>query len=164
MQSLAFAATSRSAILCTALERSRKRQGRPCSRAQLTSLRTKAGTPYPHSAFGHLLSEREGTTQNTSLAKPSLPEGERWKPQNVVFDFRGGRSLDGLRNMADISIPTISLESLNSPTHRATSVRTIGQALEQSGFFIVEDHGISSEKIAECYRVAEMFFTLPEEI
>ncbi|MBT6143739.1 isopenicillin N synthase family oxygenase [bacterium] len=65
--------------------------------------------------------------------------------------------------MADISILTISLESLNSPTHRAASVRTIGQALEQSGFFIVEDHGISSGKIAECYRVAEMFFTLPEE-
>ena len=65
--------------------------------------------------------------------------------------------------MADISIPTISLESLNSPTHRAASVLTIGQALEQSGFFIVEDHGISADQIAECYRVAETFFTLPEE-
>ena len=65
--------------------------------------------------------------------------------------------------MADISIPTISLESLNSPTHRATSVRTIGQALEQSGFFIVEDHGISPGQIAECYGVAESFFTLPEQ-
>ncbi|MBL4641870.1 MAG: 2-oxoglutarate and iron-dependent oxygenase domain-containing protein, partial [Verrucomicrobiales bacterium] len=65
--------------------------------------------------------------------------------------------------MADISVPTISLQSLDSSAHRSDSVRTIGQALEQSGFFIVEDHGISADQIAECYRVAETFFTLPEE-
>ena len=65
--------------------------------------------------------------------------------------------------MADISIPTISLQSLNSPARRAESVRTVGRALEQSGFFIVEDHGISPGQIAECYRVAESFFTLPEQ-
>ncbi len=65
--------------------------------------------------------------------------------------------------MADISIPTISLQSLDSSAHRSDSVGTIGQALEQSGFFIVEDHGISPEQIADCYAVAETFFTLPEQ-
>ena len=65
--------------------------------------------------------------------------------------------------MRDISIPTISLQSLNSSAHRAESVQTVGQALEQSGFFIVTDHGISAEQIAECYRIAESFFTLPEQ-
>ncbi len=66
--------------------------------------------------------------------------------------------------MANISIPTLSLESLNSSDHRAKSVQTIGQALERSGFFIVTDHGISPERIAESYRVAEAFFMLPKEI
>ena len=65
--------------------------------------------------------------------------------------------------MVDTSIPTISLQSLDSSAHRSDSVRTIGQALEQSGFFIVEDHGISPKQIADCYRVAETFFTLPEQ-
>ena len=65
--------------------------------------------------------------------------------------------------MAAISIPTISLQSLDSSAHRSDSVRAIGQALEQSGFFIVEDHRISPEQIADCYRVAETFFTLPEQ-
>ncbi|RTZ64412.1 MAG: isopenicillin N synthase family oxygenase [Verrucomicrobia bacterium] len=65
--------------------------------------------------------------------------------------------------MADISIPTISLQSLVSSAHRAVSVQTVGQALEQSGFFIVTDHGISAGRIADCYRVAGTFFTLPEE-
>ena len=65
--------------------------------------------------------------------------------------------------MADISIPTISLEALDSPAHRAESVRTVGQALEQSGFFIVADHGISAGQIADCYRAAESFFSIPEE-
>jgi len=65
--------------------------------------------------------------------------------------------------MADISIPTISLQSLVSSAHRAVSVRTVGQALEQSGFFIVTDHGISAGQIADCYRVAGAFFALPEE-
>ncbi|MBC8245938.1 MAG: isopenicillin N synthase family oxygenase [Verrucomicrobia bacterium] len=65
--------------------------------------------------------------------------------------------------MAGISIPTISLESLDTAAHRAESVRTVGQALEQSGFFIVTDHGISADQIADCYRVAKAFFMLPEE-
>ncbi|MBT6788555.1 MAG: isopenicillin N synthase family oxygenase [Verrucomicrobia bacterium] len=65
--------------------------------------------------------------------------------------------------MADISIPTISLQSLDTPATRANSVQTIGRALEQSGFFIVEDHSISPGQIAECYGVAESFFTLPEQ-
>ncbi len=66
--------------------------------------------------------------------------------------------------MANISIPTLSLQSLTSPDHRARSVQTIGHALERSGFFIVTDHGISPGQIAECYRAAEAFFRLPEEI
>ena len=65
--------------------------------------------------------------------------------------------------MRDISIPTISLQSLDSSAHRTVSVQTVGRALEQSGFFIVEDHGISADQIADCYRVAETFFSLPEE-
>ncbi len=65
--------------------------------------------------------------------------------------------------MADISIPTISLEALDSPAHRAESVRTVGQALEQSGFFIVADHGISAGQISDCYRAAASFFSMPEE-
>ncbi|MEE2947266.1 MAG: 2-oxoglutarate and iron-dependent oxygenase domain-containing protein, partial [Verrucomicrobiota bacterium] len=65
--------------------------------------------------------------------------------------------------MRDISIPTISLQSLDSSAHRTVSVQTVGQALEQSGFFIVTDHGISAGQIADCYRVAETFFSLPEE-
>jgi isopenicillin N synthase-like dioxygenase len=65
--------------------------------------------------------------------------------------------------MADISIPTFSLRSLDSPAQRANAVRTVGQALEQSGFFIVTDHGIPPETIADCYRIAEAFFTLPDE-
>ena len=65
--------------------------------------------------------------------------------------------------MRDISIPTISLRSLDSSAYRTVSVKTVGQALEQSGFFIVTDHGISAGQIADCYRVAETFFSLPEE-
>ena len=52
--------------------------------------------------------------------------------------------------MRDISIPTISLRSLDSSAHRTVSVKTVGQALEQSGFFIVTDHGISTGQIADC--------------
>ena len=66
--------------------------------------------------------------------------------------------------MAEISIPTISFQSLDSPTHRKDAVRTVGQALEQSGFFIVMNHGISPGTIADCYRAAEAFFMLPDEI
>ena len=66
--------------------------------------------------------------------------------------------------MAEISIPIISLQSLDSPTHRKDAVRTVGQALEQSGFFIVMNHGISPGTIADCYRAAEAFFMLPDEI
>ncbi len=65
--------------------------------------------------------------------------------------------------MSEISIPTISLQSLDSPNHRAAAVQTVGQALEQSGFFIVTDHGISPGTIADCYRAAEAFFMLPYE-
>ena len=65
--------------------------------------------------------------------------------------------------MASISIPTISQRSLNSKVRRSESVHTIGQALEHFGFFIVTDHNISPDLIAECYQAANTFFMLPNE-
>jgi isopenicillin N synthase-like dioxygenase len=41
-------------------------------------------------------------------------------------------------------------------------VNTVGQALEQIGFFALSDHGINADLIAAAYDVAQQVFTLPD--
>ena len=107
MQSLAFAAASRSAILCTALKRSRKRQGRPHSKSahalnsllsglkpeRLTLIRPSATfflrekEPHRTQACPTPLSQRENAGNPKTLSLTFAAVG-RWMAAATWLTFR----------------------------------------------------------------------------
>lgn len=61
------------------------------------------------------------------------------------------------------SIPVVSYPDLLSDTaRRQRAIATLGQALEEVGFFILEPHPISPEVVRRAYQVAAEFFALPD--
>ncbi|MEO0541978.1 MAG: 2-oxoglutarate and iron-dependent oxygenase domain-containing protein, partial [Cyanobacteria bacterium P01_A01_bin.105] len=60
------------------------------------------------------------------------------------------------------TIPVLSLRDFSSPTRQSQFVQALGAALEQFGFFALEDHGIDDRLIQSAYGAAEAFFALPE--
>ncbi|TVQ06817.1 MAG: isopenicillin N synthase family oxygenase [Leptolyngbya sp. DLM2.Bin27] len=65
--------------------------------------------------------------------------------------------------MTGPAIPVVSYRDLlSTTTARPTAIATLGQALEEIGFFILEPHPISPEVVRRAYQVAGEFFALPE--
>ncbi|MBW4419103.1 MAG: isopenicillin N synthase family oxygenase [Myxacorys californica WJT36-NPBG1] len=64
------------------------------------------------------------------------------------------------------SIPVVSLKDFLSDAHsdQQAFVSTIGNALEDIGFFAIVDHGINADLIRTAYQVAQTFFELPEPV
>lgn len=60
-------------------------------------------------------------------------------------------------------IPVVSYADLIGPTAvRQRAIATLGQALEDVGFFILEPHPVSPEVVRRAYQVAAQFFALPD--
>lgn len=61
------------------------------------------------------------------------------------------------------TIPVADLSDYRSgdEARRARFVKTVGEALEDIGFFALENHGVDSALIRSSYEVAEQFFDLP---
>ncbi|WP_017296617.1 isopenicillin N synthase family dioxygenase [Nodosilinea nodulosa] len=61
------------------------------------------------------------------------------------------------------TIPVVSYPDLLSTTaERQRAIATLGQALENVGFFILEPHPVSPEVVRRAYQVAAAVFALPE--
>ncbi|WOD41103.1 isopenicillin N synthase family dioxygenase [Nodosilinea sp. E11] len=61
------------------------------------------------------------------------------------------------------TIPVVSYPDLLSETMaRQRAIATLGQALEEVGFFILEPHPVSPEVVRRAYQVAANFFALPD--
>ena len=59
------------------------------------------------------------------------------------------------------AIPVVSYSDLLSTTvARQRAIATLGQALEEIGFFILEPHPVSPEVVRRAYQVASEFFAL----
>ena len=67
--------------------------------------------------------------------------------------------------MATSSIPVARLDDYLSddPKKKQKFVQTIGDALVDIGFFALENHGVSSELINECYKISEQYFCLSQD-
>ncbi|KAK6834923.1 hypothetical protein PG987_009617 [Apiospora arundinis] len=63
---------------------------------------------------------------------------------------------------SDRSIPKISLENFDSRIDEIT--QELVAAAETDGFFVIVDHGISSEEIEAQFENAARFFALPDEV
>lgn len=60
-------------------------------------------------------------------------------------------------------IPVVSYADLIGPTAvRQRAIATLGQALEEVGFFILEPHPVSPEVVRRAYQVAAEFFALSD--
>ncbi|MFQ4137679.1 isopenicillin N synthase family dioxygenase [Nodosilinea sp. PGN35] len=60
------------------------------------------------------------------------------------------------------AIPVVSYQDLVGPrAERQRAIATLGQALEETGFFILEPHPVSPEVVRRAYQVATEFFALP---
>ncbi len=60
-------------------------------------------------------------------------------------------------------IPVVSYVDLTGPTAvRQRAIATLGQALEDLGFFILEPHPVSPEVVRRAYQEAAKFFALPD--
>lgn len=68
--------------------------------------------------------------------------------------------------MTEQTIPVVSLKDWNEgdAAARARFVKTVGEALEDIGFFALEDHGVEQSLIHEAYAAAGTFFRLPEDV
>jgi isopenicillin N synthase-like dioxygenase len=62
------------------------------------------------------------------------------------------------------SIPVVDLEDFrsDSPSHQQAFVETMGNALEEIGFFAVVNHSVDAALIQQAYAVAQALFELPE--
>ena len=69
--------------------------------------------------------------------------------------------------MTEHTIPVVSLRDQwyrGTTKERERFTRTVGEALEDIGFFSVVDHSVDMALVEQAYRVAEQFFLLPEEV
>lgn len=66
--------------------------------------------------------------------------------------------------MTEQTIPVADLDDYRSgdPERRAAFVKTIGEALEDIGFFSLINHGVDSDLIKKAYARTEDFFDLPD--
>lgn len=83
----------------------------------------------------------------------------------VIASPHGSSAKPYLAVMTDSpSIPILDLDHYRhgSKSKRAAFVRLLGQALEQIGFFALENHGVDRNLIQQAYRCAEAFFALPD--
>jgi isopenicillin N synthase-like dioxygenase len=65
--------------------------------------------------------------------------------------------------MPQQTIPVVDLEDyLRGGADRERFVRTMGDALKDTGFFALQGHGVDSGLIERAYRVSEAFFDVPE--
>lgn len=67
--------------------------------------------------------------------------------------------------MTEQTIPVADLDDYRSgdPDRRAHFVKTVGEALEDIGFFSLINHGVDSALIQRAYELTEAFFDLPED-
>lgn len=64
------------------------------------------------------------------------------------------------------TIPVVDLEDFRSnlPATQQAFVQTMGQALEEIGFFAVVNHGVEENLLTQAYTVVQQFFALPEPV
>jgi isopenicillin N synthase-like dioxygenase len=62
------------------------------------------------------------------------------------------------------TIPVLNLRDFYADDRRHDFVTQLGKALEDIGFFAVTHHGVDATLIQSAYKVAEAFFTLPEDV
>lgn len=65
--------------------------------------------------------------------------------------------------MSNETIPVVDITQLDSERTAADAVRTVGLALEETGFFAAVNHGVDRALIARAYALAERFFTQSDE-
>jgi isopenicillin N synthase-like dioxygenase len=66
--------------------------------------------------------------------------------------------------MAEQTIPVVDLQDwTRGGAARASFVQTVGEALADTGFFAVKNHGVDAGLIAQAYQQAERFFLQPTE-
>jgi isopenicillin N synthase-like dioxygenase len=60
------------------------------------------------------------------------------------------------------SIPELSFKDIEKGD--AQSIAALKAALEEHGFFSINNHGVSDELLTKCYFLSEAFFNLPQDI
>ncbi len=66
--------------------------------------------------------------------------------------------------MTRSAIPVVSyIDLLGAPAGQQRAIATLGQALEEVGFLILECHPVAPEVVRRAYQVAGEFFALPSE-
>jgi len=60
------------------------------------------------------------------------------------------------------SIPELSFKDIEKGD--AQSIAALKAALEEHGFFSINNHGVSDELLTKCYSLSEAFFNLPQDI
>ncbi|MDA0900252.1 MAG: isopenicillin N synthase family oxygenase [Proteobacteria bacterium] len=60
------------------------------------------------------------------------------------------------------SIPELSFKDIEKGD--AQSIAALKAALEEHGFFSINNHGVSDELLTKCYCLSEAFFNLPQDI
>ena len=65
-----------------------------------------------------------------------------------------------------MTIPVVDLSDFvdNNPDEKSAFVQKLGKAYEEVGFVAVKNHGIPADIIADLYKYAQQFFSLPSEI
>jgi isopenicillin N synthase-like dioxygenase len=88
-----------------------------------------------------------------------------------VFQFAGAAPLTAIyidkmtRSLSSDFIPTLDLQAFlaGSPQEQAQFVEALGQALEQTGFFVLGNTGIEAD-VRAAYESAAAFFALPTDV
>lgn len=62
------------------------------------------------------------------------------------------------------TIPVVDLQDFRTPAQQSNFVNTLGNALEDIGFFAVVNHGVDAALIRQAYQVAQQFFELPDAV
>jgi isopenicillin N synthase-like dioxygenase len=61
------------------------------------------------------------------------------------------------------TIPVLDLQQFTSPGGEASFAQQVGDALADTGFFALENHGVDRDLISRAYAAADAFFSQPEE-
>jgi isopenicillin N synthase-like dioxygenase len=68
--------------------------------------------------------------------------------------------------MGLLSVPSIDISSLSSPNNSAEKIKTlkaIGDACEEWGFFYIVNHGVDTSLVQKATSLGHKFFEMPKE-
>lgn len=61
------------------------------------------------------------------------------------------------------AVPTLSLADYSSETHRDEFIHSLYESIQDYGFVVIKNHGISHEVIQQAYELSKKLFDLPEK-